>query len=79
MEANPIPGNPHFIEANHDNGSENFNVAQALLAVAFELRTANIIASMQSVKVAGADGMEWRVTEDSVQHLTALIRSRLKA
>jgi len=58
--SNPgLAGNPHFKEANDYNGSENYNLAQAMLALAFEQRTASMIALLAAgygtVKVTGID------------------------
>jgi hypothetical protein len=39
-----LPGNPHFDEGDYYNGSENYNLAQATMALAYEQRTANLIA-----------------------------------
>jgi hypothetical protein len=55
MTTSNLPGNPHFSEANHDNGTENYNLAQAVLALAFEQRTANIIAALQPIRIAGTE------------------------
>ena len=40
-----MDGNPHFEEGNHDNGSDNYSLAQATMALAYEQRTANLIAA----------------------------------
>ena len=39
-----MDGNPHFEEGDHDNGSDNYNLAQATMALAFEQRTATLVA-----------------------------------
>ncbi|TSI11955.1 hypothetical protein [Brevibacterium aurantiacum] len=41
---NALPGNPHHYEAHMDAPNGYYQVAQATLALAFEQRTANIIA-----------------------------------
>jgi hypothetical protein len=51
MITNPLPGNRHFAEGNRDNGNENYNLTQAVLALAFEQRTANLIAALQPVRL----------------------------
>ena len=39
-----LPGNPHFAEGNNDDGSGNYAQSQATMALAYEQRTANLIA-----------------------------------
>lgn len=50
---NPLPGNPHAEPANYaDIEPSPYTKAQGLLAIAYELRTANLIASLQTVKLS---------------------------
>ena len=57
---NGLPGNPHFNEADYNN--DNFALSQAVLALAFEQRTATLtallVASETSVQIAGIDYSE---------------------
>lgn len=41
---NSLPGNPHHYEANIDAPNGDYQAAQALLALAYEKRTENLIA-----------------------------------
>lgn len=45
---NPLAGNPHYYDANTDAPPGQYQVAQAVLALAFEVRTANLIAVQKS-------------------------------
>jgi hypothetical protein len=51
---NPLPGNPHGEPANYaDIEATPYTQAQAMLAIAYELRTANLIASLQTITISG--------------------------
>jgi hypothetical protein len=51
MDDNLLPGNPHY-RAACDEAWPQARALQATLALAFEQRTANLIASLQSVKLS---------------------------
>lgn len=51
---NPLPGNPHHYDANTDAPPGQYQVAQATLALAFETRTATLVALLDSGAL-GAD------------------------
>ncbi|MHC6592402.1 hypothetical protein [Arthrobacter sp. C152] len=54
----PLPGNPHHRDANYaEVEAEAFVVAQASLALAYEQRTANLIALMQPVVMPDGKGV----------------------
>jgi hypothetical protein len=53
--ANPLPGNPHAEPANYaDIDSGPYTKAQAMLALAWEQRTANLIALLRPIKTDGS-------------------------
>lgn len=68
-----LPDNPYLAEAERI-GSDS-GLAQAILALAFEQRTANLIAAMQPVRVSG--GKEWQMDEEHQVALNKMIAERL--
>lgn len=53
---NPLPGNPHAEPGNYaDIDSSPYTLAQATLALAFEQRTANLIAMLQPIRLGGGE------------------------
>ncbi|TSI12650.1 hypothetical protein [Brevibacterium aurantiacum] len=52
---NSLPGNPHHYEANTDAPNGDYQVAQALLALAHEKRTENLIAWRRQLMLLALD------------------------
>ncbi len=67
-----MDGNPHYEEGNHDNGSDNYNLAQATMALAHEQRTANLIGlwTDPNAEVSPMGGLNYG-------HIATQIRERL--